>query len=193
MNNQSNIEKLISSNKHVVTVDDLALIWGINDRKKLVALIRYYLRAGKIKRLHKGVYAWGQYTQLDLAQKLVPFSYISLYTTAQIHGLTFQVYQTIFSLSLSSKKLEVEGQKYEYHKIKQQAFYHPLGLLDTGQYFMASKERTICDMLYVYPKSAFDNLRGIDTKLLQQIAAIYGNKRLIKEVKNIIKQIEREY
>lgn len=44
MNNQTNIEKLITSGKKVFTTDDLAVIWQISDRDKLIQRIKYYLR-----------------------------------------------------------------------------------------------------------------------------------------------------
>src|SRR6266496_5713016 len=98
MKNQTNIEKLITSGKRVFTTDDLAVIWQISDRKKLIARIKYYLRQQRLLHIHKGVYAYGDYTPLDVAQKLVPLSYLSLYTAAQMHGLTFQYYSTVFGM-----------------------------------------------------------------------------------------------
>jgi predicted transcriptional regulator of viral defense system len=190
MNNQSNIETLIYSNKHVVTIDDLALLWQVGDRLRLFELIKYYVRSGKLTRVHKGIYAYGQYSPLDLAQKLVPMSYVSLYTTAQMHGLIFQNYQTVFCMSSISKSLEINNQKYEYHKLKQEVFYGPLGIENSGQYSYANKERTICDMLYVYPNICFDNLGGIDAAALKEIASIYNNKRLSRDITRLIKSIK---
>lgn len=190
MNNQTNIEKLITSGKKVFTTDDLAVIWQVSDRKKLLNRIKYYLREKRLINVHKGVYAYGEYTPLDVAQKLVPLSYLSLYTSAQMHGLTFQYYSTVFCISLTSKKYDLDGQKFEYRKVKESIFYNSLGLVNEDRYTVANKERTICDLLYVYPGFAFDNLKGVDTELLQNIALIYGNKRLEREVAGIITEIE---
>ena len=41
MRNQTNIEKLITSGKKVFTTDDLAVIWEISDRKKLIGRIKH--------------------------------------------------------------------------------------------------------------------------------------------------------
>lgn len=190
MKNQTNIEKLITSGKKVFTTDDLAVVWQIDDRKKLKERIKYYLRKERLAHLHKGVYAYGEFTPMDVAQKLVPLSYISLYTTAQMHGLTFQYYSTIFCMSLKSKKFDLDGQKYEYHKVKETVFYNALGQVNEGRYTIANKERTICDLLYVYPGFSFDNLKGVDVELLRKIARIYENKRLQKEVDHLINGIE---
>lgn len=190
MRNQTNIEKLILSGKKVFTTSDLAVIWGISDRKKLIERIKYYLRQQRLIHIHKGVYAYGEYTALDVAQKLVPMSYLSLYTTSQMHGLTFQYQSTIFSMSLKSKTYSIDDQGYEYHKVKESIFFNSLGIVQKDGYSIANKERTICDLLYVYPHFAFDNLKGVDTNILKDISSIYSNKRLEKDVNKIIKVIE---
>ena len=190
MDNQTNIEKLISSGKKVFTTDDLAIIWGVSDRKKLIGRIKYYLRQRRLVHIYKGLYAYGEYTPLDIAQKLVPMSYLSLYTTSQMYGLTFQYYSTIFCISLKSKKYNVDGQKYEYRKVKDAIFYNDLGLMKEDGHTIANKERTICDQLYVFPGFAFDNLKSVDIEMLHKIATIYDNKRLQKDVSKIIKIIE---
>jgi predicted transcriptional regulator of viral defense system len=192
MKNQTNIEKLVTSGKHVFTTDDLAVLWVINDRRKLIERIKYYLRNGRLTHVYKGLYAYGDFSALEVAQKLVPFSYVSLYTAAQIHGLTFQYYSTVFCVSLKSKKYNFNGQSYEYHKVREPTFYNVLGLIQEDGYLIAGKERTICDLLYVYPHSAFDNLKNIDTPLLQQISLIYGNKRLERDVTRLITTLESE-
>ncbi len=191
MKNQTNIEKLVTSQKSVFTTDDLAIIWNIADRQKLIGRIKYYLRKQRLIHVYKGVYAYGDYTPLEVAQKLVPASYLSLYTTSQLHGLSFQHYSSVYCMSLSSKTYSIDGQKFVYHKLKPAAFYSNLGLIDTGRYIMASRERTICDMLYVWPQAAFDNLASVDSKLLLQISAIYDNKRLQKDIDRLITKLER--
>jgi predicted transcriptional regulator of viral defense system len=189
----TNIERLVTSGKKVVTIEDLAVLWKIPERRKLIERIKYYLREKRLLHISKGVYAYGQdYTPLDIAQKLVPLSYISLYTASQMHGLTFQYYETIYAISLRSKTYTIDGQQYVYHKVKETIFYSQLGLIDNGRYIMADKERTICDCLYVFSSFYFDNLLGIDTEKLSLISKIYGNKRLEKEVNKLIKIIHAQ-
>jgi hypothetical protein len=183
MNNQTNIEKLITSGKKVFTIEDLAVIWGITERRKLIERIKHYLREKRLVHIHKGVYAYGDYTSMDVAQKLVPMSYISLYTTSQIHGLTFQYYATTFCIALKSITYDIGDQTYVYHKVKEPIFYSQVGLVN--------QERTICDLLYVFPSTAFDSLAGVDPKKLIATASIYGNKRLVSEVAGIARTIKK--
>jgi hypothetical protein len=191
MNNQTNIEKLITSGKKVFTIEDLAVIWGITERRKLIERIKHYLREKRLVHIHKGVYAYGDYTPMDVAQKLVPMSYLSLYTTSQIHGLTFQYYAKTYCIALKSITYDISGQTYVYHKVKEPIFYSQVGLVNQGQYIMADKERTICDLLYVFPSTAFDSLAGVDPKKLIATASIYGNKRLVSEVAGIARTIKK--
>lgn len=192
-NKTANIESLALSGKKIFTTEDLAVIWQISNRRRLIELIKYYLREKRLTSIHKGIYAYGDgYTPLDVAQKLVPLSYISLYTTSQMHGLTFQFYETIYLISQKSKKYTIKNQNYVYHRVKESIFYNQLGLVNNGRYIIADKERTITDCLYVYPNFAFDNVRGIDTKKLLVLAALYNNKMLKKRVRELIKMIEQD-
>ncbi len=185
--NITNIEKLALSKKLVFTTEDLAILWQIPQRRRLIELIKYYIREKRLTSIHKGVYAYGKdYTPLDVAQKLVPLSYISLYTASQIHGLTFQYYQTVYAISLKSKKYTIGNQKYVYCRVKEPVFYNQLGLVNTGRYIIADKERTITDCLYVYPNFAFDNLQGVDKEKLLTMTKIYSNKMLEKRVLELI-------
>ncbi len=187
-NNTTNIEKLALSGKKVFTTEDLAVIWQIPQRRRLIELIKYYLRKKRLASISKGIYSYGKdYTPFDIAQKLVPLSYISLYTTCQIHGLTFQYYKTVFAISQKSKKYKIREQDYVYHRVKEPIFYNQLGLVNNGRYIMADRERTITDCLYVFPRFAFDNLRGIDKNKLLILSKIYNNKMLETRVKEIIR------
>lgn len=190
-NNITNIEKLALSEKKVFTIEDLAVLWQIYDRRKLIERIKYYLRHKRLIHIYKGVYAFGEgYTSLDIAQKLVPLSYISLITTSQIHGLTFQYDSTIYAVALQTKKYTISEHKYVYHRVKEPVFYNPLGLVNNGQYIIADKERTICDCLYVFPHFAFDHVGTVDKEKLHLLSMMYQNKRLEQEVGKMLKNLD---
>ena len=95
-------------------------------------------------------------------------------------------------MSLVSRKYQINEQNYEYHKIKEAIFFNSKGLIKRGNITIANKERTISDLLYVFPNVSFDNLHGIDTLLLKEIAEIYHNKRLVLEVNKLLARIKKE-
>lgn len=180
------IEKLLKSTLNVFTVQDLATIWQMDDKKKLWNNIRYYLRVGKLIRVHRGVYVKGEYTSFEVAQKLVTPSYISFYTALARHGVIFQLYTSIHCMALISKNLSTERGKFIYHKLKEKVFFDSSGIEDMGNYHMAGPERAICDSLYLVPGLGFDSLEKIDFSFLRKISKIYHNQRLEAEVKKII-------
>lgn len=184
------LEKLALSGKKVFTTQDLAVIWQIPQRRRLIEIIKYYLKGERLTSIYKGVYAYGDCAPLDIAQKLVPLSYISLYTTSQIHGLTFQYYKTLYSISLKSKQYKLGRQEYIYHRVKEPIFYNTLGLINSGRYTYAGKERTITDCLYVFPGFAFDSLLGVNKEKLLALSKIYNNKRLEREIKKLVRMIQ---
>lgn len=186
--NINNIELLARSNKSIFTTADLAVIWNIPNRRQLVERIKHYLRTHRLTSITKGVYAYGdKYSNLDISQKLVPFSYISLYTSAQIHGLIFQNYTTTYAMALNTKKYTLAVGNFEYHRLKSATFFNTLGLIKHNHYLLASPERTVVDCLYTYPSLSFDNLRSVDPKKLEEIAKIYNNQSLEKRVSRLIK------
>ncbi len=132
---------------------------------------------GQLIRLRKGVYALTkEYDSLELAQKLITPSYISLDTALQKHGVIFQATDIITSLAKYSRTLSVDGRDYEYSAVKEEILVNPLGIRKEEYYFIASPERAIADWLYLRGETYFDNLRDIDRGLLGQMSEIYGKK-----------------
>ena len=180
------IEKLLSTRKSVFTVDDLSVLWQQPNRRKLWAVIRYYLRVGKLIKIHSGIYALGSFTPFEVAQKLITPSYISFHTALGIHGINFQLYQTIHNVALISKTITTKGQQYTYHQMKDNIFFNEIGLIKEDVYSIASPERAICDSIYLSPHITFDNLDDIDLDKLQTIASIYQRQTLLKRIKQIL-------
>ncbi|MFH2022071.1 MAG: hypothetical protein ABIJ33_02200 [Patescibacteria group bacterium] len=181
------IEKLLASSQNVFTTQDLAVIWGVTNAVSLHANIQYYVGLGKIKRIHKGIYVVREYTSFEFAQKIVTPSYISFYSALVAHGIVFQLYTSIHSASLISKKINISQEKFVYHKLKEQVFSDSIGIENMSTYLIAGPERAICDSLYLYSGLAFDNLRMIDFDVLRKISKIYHNQRLEQKIESIIR------
>lgn len=183
------IEKLLVLHKNVFTTQDLSVVWGISEKTKLWEVIKYYVRKNKLHRIYRGIYSLDKkYLELELAQKIKPISYISLHTALSIHGINFQYYSSIYSMSVISKKYIVAGIEYSYHQVKDFIFYNKLGLIDKKSYILAGKERAICDSLYIWPSMNMDHVEAIDEKMLCQISLIYKNNRLVADIQRLIKK-----
>lgn len=191
------IELLLASNQTVFTTQNLAVLWNISEVEKLWEVTKYYTRAGKIRRLKRGIYVLldpnKPYAPFDLAQKIIPISYISLSTALSFYGIRFQYDTHIYAMAAKSKTYHVDGHTIEYHQIKESILLHPLGLVQKEQYVIASLERAICDSLYLYPNAGFDNLHDVNTGLLYSIARIYGNERMQGSVKTLISTIKEDH
>lgn len=185
------IEKLLISNKNVFTTQDLSVIWGISEKAKIWEIAKYYFRKNKLNRIYRGIYSINKkYSPLELAQKLQPLSYISLHTALSIHGINFQYYSSNYSISLISKKYLISKVEYSYHQVKDFIFFNKIGLVDKGSYLLADKERAICDTLYIWPSMNIDRIDNINKDKLLETAQIYKNKRLIDDIKLLIKKIK---
>ena len=184
------MEKLLCLDFKVFTVQDLMTVWGISEKEKLWSLIRYYLRVGKLKKVYKGVYGVGEYDELSLAQKLLKPSYISFYTALAFHGIIFQYYASVHSMSLVSKKIKIDDKEFVYHKLKENVFYNSLGIENKKGYTLAGPERAVADSLYLVPALSFDNLGKVNKQKLREISKIYNNKALKKRVSLLIKTMD---
>ena len=185
---------LIVSTKCIFTVQDLAVLWSLPRGRNLFESIKYYVRSGKLIPLRRGLYALPndvrQHSQLELAQKIVPLSYISLSTALTQQGLVFQFQQSIQSVAMTSINITVLGQKFEYHKIKEDIFFNATGLVKQDRWTLAGPERAICDTLYFFPKATFDNLLALNLNALRDVAKIYNNQSLENRIQQLIKKQE---
>jgi predicted transcriptional regulator of viral defense system len=184
------MEKLLSLELKVFTVQDLMTIWGVFEKKKLWSLIRYYLRVGKLKKVYKGVYSIGEYDELGLAQKLLKPSYISYYTALAFHGVIFQFYGSVHCVGLISKKIKINDKEFVYHKLKESVFYNSLGIVSKKNFVIAGLERAVTDSLYLAPTLSFDELSKVSKQKLHEVSKIYNNKSLEKRVDLLIKTME---
>jgi predicted transcriptional regulator of viral defense system len=182
------IELLIASKQTVFTTQDLGLVWQISNKRKLFEIIKYYLRSKRLQPIYKGLYILPEVrtpSPNEIAQKLIPLSYISLSTALTFHGINFQYDSAVHSVSLTSRRYKINGQTYIYHKIKDTVFFNQSGLEKMVTYMIASPERAVCDTLYFFPDWSFDNLDKINKEKLLGLSTIYRNKALEQRIKKL--------
>lgn len=181
----NNYVKLINSWKTVFIKKDIS---NILDFKTEMALDKFLYRAKKewfFKNIFYWVYTLEKYDILEFASKIKKKSYISLETVLKREWVIFQYYEDIFLISDNSFKKNIEWQNFIFHKIKDSILSNPLWLNNNHKYMISSKERAICDRLYLSKNYYFDNLSEIDFDKLEEISKIYNNKRVILEVKKL--------
>lgn len=180
------IDKILQTKKTIFSYQDLEIILWIDNKNTLKKIFERMVEANIMKRIQKWLYAFLDYNRYELAVKLKKNSYISFETVLYKEWVVFQDYaDIIFLASDNTEQKEIENQQFVFLKLKNSILQNPIWLIKNGKYFIATKERAICDRLYLSKNYYFDNLENIDRELLENISKIY-NKRVILEVKNII-------
>ena len=176
---------LMRSKKTVFTFKDLFLLWGETNANFVKKKIHRYIKVGKINSIRRGIYSKDKhYDKYELATKVYTPSYISFETVLGAAGVTFQLYGQIFLASYQTKEIECDGQKYSFHKIKDEILTNQGGIESRENYSIASPERAFLDVIYIYKDYHFDNLSSLDWVKVYEILPIYGgNKRMAKMVK----------
>jgi hypothetical protein len=178
------ISKLLQTNKTIFKSKEIGDILGIENSNYLKVVIKRAKERNEIQSIRKGLYVLsGNYNVYELANKIKTPSYVSLETVLQSKGVIFQDYSnTIFSVSNNSEIKKVGDKSFEYFKIKNETLGNMKGINRENSCLVASVERALCDRVYLSPGYYFDNLRGIDWNKALEIAKIYNNKRLLKEL-----------
>lgn len=183
----NNIIKLLNSKKTVFSKNDIKNILDFKTKK---ALDLFLYRAKKdlvLENPYYGIYTFKNYDILEFASKLKKKSYISLETVLKKESVIFQYYDSIFLISDNTFTKTINNQKYSFNKIRDSILLNPLWIEFKNNYMIASVERAICDRIYLSADYYFDDISWINFEKLEEISKIY-NKRVIKEVKNLIKK-----
>ena len=176
---------LMRSKKTVFTFKGLVLLWGETNSDFVKKKIYRYIKLDKMNSIRKGIYSKDKnYDKYELATKIYTPSYISFETVLGAAGVTFQLYGQIFVASYQTKEIECDGQKYSFHKIKDEILTNQAGIESRENYSIASPERAFLDVIYIYKDYHFDNLSPLNWAKVYEILPIYGgNKRMVKMVK----------
>lgn len=183
------ILKLYQSKNTVFTIKDIALLSGETERENLKARINYYVREGNLNNMRKGIYAKLEYDPLELATKIYTPSYVSLETVLEKEGVIFQRYKTIFVISYLSRKIEVDEHHLQYRRIKETILLNNQGIIQRGNYAIATKERAFLDALYLYKDYYFDNLNTLNKEKVFCLLDIYQSKTFSRRVRGLLKNV----
>lgn len=173
---------LYSKPQTVFTLDEISLYFPKIPYENLRSRIRYFTNAGKLQRLHHGVYAKNEYNPLELANKLYKPSYISLETVLAKGGVIFQYYETIFAVSYLTRTVTLNETKIQYRQIKRSVLTNLIGIEQKTGYFIATLERAFLDAIFIYKNYHFDNLETIDWEKVKELKKVYKSKAFEKRV-----------
>lgn len=183
------ITKLYQFSKTILTNKDLALIWKETNKNNLKAKTAYYVKQGALVRLTRGVFTKdANYNAKELATSVYTPSYISFETVLREAGIIFQHYDVIFVASPWSLTKKIDKYTFTFRRLKDSVLYNPAGIKNEDNFSIATSERAFLDMIYLFPKYYFDNLKSINWELCAELVKIYDNRQLVKRFNKYRKQ-----
>ncbi|MBN1472864.1 MAG: hypothetical protein JW925_13905 [Syntrophaceae bacterium] len=177
------ISAILRSSRTVFTFKDISLMWRNTDKKAVIAGINYYVSTGQLYRVRRGIYAKDKnYDKTELACRIYTPAYVSFETVLARAGINFQYYGQIFIASYLAREILVDGQVYQYRKIKNTLLTDPAGVLNKNGIAIATTERAFLDTIYLNADYHFDNLASLNWDNVFEMLPLYNNKRMTRKV-----------
>src|SRR3989344_1054703 len=187
------LEVLLRSSKTIFSTKDAALLWNENDNSVVTDRLKKYVKAGKLFRAYRGLYAKDQkFDYFELATRIYTPSYISFETVLTRAGVNFQYYGNIFVASYVNREIGVGEQKITFVRMKDYVLSNTVGIEHKEGYAIATRERAFLDRIYVSKDYHFDNLSNLSWDKIFEILPIYNNKRLNKKVKEYLESYKNK-
>ncbi len=182
------ILEIYKDKRTVFRVPDIAILFPREESKNLSNRLGYYVQTNRLLNPRKGVYAKPNYNPLELANILYTPSYISLEYVLQQAGVIFQYDSRVTSVSYLSREIKIEGNTYDYRRIKEEIIINMNGIIRTDNVNTATPERAFLDMIYLNKEFYFDNLNLLDRESIARMLPVYKSgaleKRVAKHIEN---------
>ncbi|OGG11927.1 hypothetical protein A2Z00_04370 [Candidatus Gottesmanbacteria bacterium RBG_13_45_10] len=172
------IDILLKQNQKLFHTNDLAILWGIDNRNTLYTAIKRYVAKGVLVPVQKGLYATVLLDQLDpsiLGDAVIhTYSYISCETVLARAGVLFQAGEAMTFVSSFSRRFVIASHVYIVRKLADRFLFQDTGILRQEGVLTATTARAVADMRYFHPAAHFDNPRAIDWKTVRTIQKEVG-------------------
>lgn len=169
---------LLKSKQILFHTQDLALLWGIENRHNLRITISRYIKKGILKPIQKGLYSTVLVDDLDkfqLGMSLIhKFCYVSLGSIFEIYGVINQKVYSVNFISSVSKKIEFDNKLFVYRQIDPQFLLNTEGITLENGIYKASLERAVADSDYFKLNTYFDSPDLINWNRVAEIKTIIG-------------------
>ena len=172
---------LLKSDEKLFHTQDLALLWGVENRNTLHVTISRYIRRGILIKVFKGFYSLVDLKHIErekLGSKIINrYSYISCQTIFEWYGVINQViYPMVFMSSISKTVFLNDVFYFIYKQLKPKFLSNHEGVEIKEGYNIATLERAVADILYLNPKFYFDTPSLIDWDRVRDIQKKVGYK-----------------
>lgn len=182
---------LYQSPQTVFSVSEIMLLWQEENKSRLRVRLHYYVKQGKLFRLHRGVYSTRkQYDRFELATKMYSPSYVSFESVLFRAGVIFQWQEEVTVASYLSRTVVIDDVSYAFRKMKMSVLLNPFGIQYVNGTAVASVERAFLDTLYHYRDFAFDTIHLLDREKVFEYLPYYQNRRMEKVVFRLLERSE---
>ncbi len=187
------IYAILRSDRTVFTFKDISLLWRNPDKEAVIAGVNYYVNTGQLYRIRRGIYAKdANYDKMELACRIYTPAYVSFETILGRSGIVFQYYERIFVASYLSREISVDGQVYQYRKIKNAVLTDAAGVVNKDGLACATPERAFLDTLYLNMDYHFDNVAPLNWEEIFKILPLYENKRMTGKVREFFNNSQKD-
>ncbi len=164
-----------------------------------------WVRAGKVIRLRRGVYALAvPYRKVDphpflVANSLKRASYVSLQSALAHYGMIPEHVPLVTSVTTGRPEaVENELGSFSFKHVKMSLFqgFQRVGVIANQNVFLASPEKSLIDLFYLTPQAdSFEYLRelrlqhleSLDSEMLMSLAKAAASPKLVRAVKRVMK------
>lgn len=190
------LTKLYATNRSIFTTNELMLYWGYENKNSLYVEISRLIKNNYLKPIKKGLYmlATASPDLFEIAGKLYPNSYISFETVLAQHSIINQWYGSVFLAGPRTLTIKNQFGTFKYRKLPDFILTNRIGIQNIdNKYFIATKERAVCDYFYKIGFQQLDDPYDLDIEKLQDLAEIYESPKLQQDITNLIDIIKNTY
>jgi predicted transcriptional regulator of viral defense system len=174
--NKSSI--LLKDGRCLYHVQDLAVLWNINNSNTLHTTISRYIRRGVLNNIYKGFYSTKPLSEINPLllglTSIHRYGYLSTESVLIEEGVIFQDIKYITIVSNISKRFQINKNNFLVRKMQEVYLKNKTGVLLKNGIRRATLERAVADLLYFNPDYYLDNTKNINWKKVKEIQKIIG-------------------
>lgn len=179
------LAQLIKTGKTIFSTKELVVIWNA-DQNTVKTTTHRMVKDGSLIRLQGGLFAIGKINSFELGCKLMPKSYVSLFTVLKEAGILFQEFQQIYLIGERPKTATVGGLTFEYHTITKLVSF-PDGIEFHENYSIATIERAILEVFQLFDTDYSDfKISQFNQEKFIKLSKFF-NKKTQKKAKEFLK------
>lgn len=173
MDNAQRLKILLTSGKTVFSSKNLQSLWK-NSPQATKIIAKRMADKKLITRIGRGYYSLDErFNIYELANLIISPSYVSLSSSLFYHGVSFQLSNTVTSVSILGYQKRVRDIIFKYYTMKDSLFFNIEGISYKDNLAIAKPERAILDCFYFSLLPNIDNIDNLNIGYLKRVSLFY--------------------